>query len=118
MCHNCVCLYNIEILNLFNKELQLINTKTIIKNKWNDFLGKLKKFKILTKLVGEYKKIDDHESLRQIFLSGVKLIVNGLDIDKDFVLMHQSVMTKIRNSVNKDWIVKTTVEHSVKYRWK
>ena len=27
-------------------------------------------------------------------------------------------MTKIRNYVSKDWIVKTTVERSVKYRWK
>ena len=71
----------------------------------------MKNFKVLTKLVWEYKKIDDHELLRQIFLSGVKLIVIGLDIDKVFGLMHQSVMTKIRNSVSKDWIVKTTVEH-------
>ena len=78
----------------------------------------MKKFKVLTKLVGEYKKIDDHESLRKIFLSAVKLIVNGLDNDKVFGLMHQSVMTKIRNYVSKDWIVKTTVERSVKYRWK
>ena len=37
--------------------------------------------------------------------------------------MDQSVMTKIGNSVSKDWIVEAIVEHSIKifecqYRWK
>ena len=27
--------------------------------------------------------------------------------------MHPSVMTKIQNSVNKDWIFKTIVEHGI-----
>ena len=30
---NCVQQYNVEILNLFDPELQLINTKPVIKNK-------------------------------------------------------------------------------------
>ena len=30
---DCVCHYNIEILNLFDQELQPINTKLVIKNK-------------------------------------------------------------------------------------
>ena len=30
---NCVCYFNIKILNLFDPELQLINTILIIKNK-------------------------------------------------------------------------------------
>ena len=30
---NCVHRYNIEILNLFDPDLQLINTKTMIKNR-------------------------------------------------------------------------------------
>ena len=30
---NCLCHYNIKVLNLFDPELQLINTKPIIKNK-------------------------------------------------------------------------------------
>ena len=29
---NCINHYNVEILNLFDPELQLINTKTVIKN--------------------------------------------------------------------------------------
>ena len=29
---NCVCYYNVKILNIFDPELQLINTKPIIKD--------------------------------------------------------------------------------------
>ena len=37
---NCICHCNVEILNLFDPELQLINTKPVIKTK----LKELKKF--------------------------------------------------------------------------
>ena len=43
--------YNIEILNLFDPQLQLINTKPMIKNKLKEFLSKLKVFKVQTILV-------------------------------------------------------------------
>ena len=43
-------------MNLLDPESQLINTKTIIKNKLKELLVELKKFKVLTILVGEYKK--------------------------------------------------------------
>ena len=33
---NCIHLYNVEILNIFDPELQLINTKPMIKNKLKD----------------------------------------------------------------------------------
>ena len=42
---NCVHGYYIEILNLFEPELQLINTKPMIKNKLKEFLSDLKKFR-------------------------------------------------------------------------
>ena len=51
---NCICHFNIKILNLFDPELQLINTKTIIKNKLKEFLTDLEKFKVLAILVLEY----------------------------------------------------------------
>ena len=41
---NCTHCYNVEILNIFDSELQLINTKPIIKNKLKELLSKLKKF--------------------------------------------------------------------------
>ena len=34
---NCIHLYNVGILNLFDPELQLINTERVIKNKLKEF---------------------------------------------------------------------------------
>ena len=46
---NCIHRYNVEILNIFDPELQLINTKPMIKNKLKEFLSefKLKLLKLL-----------------------------------------------------------------------
>ena len=38
--------YNVQILNLFDPELQLVNTKPVIKNKLKALLNELKKFKV------------------------------------------------------------------------
>lgn len=35
--------------------------------------------------------------------------MNDLDIDKAFILMHESVTKNIENSIIKDWIVKTII---------
>ena len=48
---NCIHHYNVEILNLFDPELQLINTKPEIKNKLKELLSELKKFIVQTVLV-------------------------------------------------------------------
>ena len=39
---------NIEISNIFDPELQLINTEPVIKNKLKVLLSELKKFKVQT----------------------------------------------------------------------
>ena len=78
------------ILNLFDTELQLINTKPIIKNKLKELLSELKKFKVQTILVLEYKKRNDCK----IFHSRSKLIVTDSDIDEAFKFMHQSIRKK------------------------
>ena len=44
------------ILKLFDLELQLINTKPMLKNKFKKLLSELGKFKVETILVLEYKK--------------------------------------------------------------
>ena len=41
--NNCIYQYNVKILNLFNPELKLINTKAKIKNKLRRFLNEWKK---------------------------------------------------------------------------
>ena len=58
---NCVYCYNIEISNLFDSELELINTKPMIKNKLKEFLSELKKFKVQTIIVLDCKKINNHK---------------------------------------------------------
>ena len=80
---NCILYYNVEILNLFDPELQLINTKPVIKNKVKELLRELKKFKVqISKLTGSYS-----------------------DIDEAFKFMHQSIMTKIKKYASEDCIV-------------
>ena len=71
----------------FYPELQLINTKPMIKNKLKEFLSELKKFKIQTILVLDYKKRNDHK----IFHSSVKLIASDSDIDETFKSMRLSI---------------------------
>ena len=66
--------YNVEILNFFDPELQLINYKPMIKNKLKELLSELKKFKVQTKLVLDYKKIND----RKISHSSAKLVIQTL----------------------------------------
>ena len=82
-----------EILNIFDPELQLINTKPMIKNKLKELLSELKKFKVQTRLVLEYKKRNN----RKIFHSRTKLIASDSDIDETSKYMQQSIITKIKN---------------------
>ena len=74
-------------------------------------LSELKKFKVQTVLVLDYKKRNDS----QIFHSCTKLIANDLDTDEAFKSMHQSIMPKIKNYVCKDYIVlDAIIKHSIK----
>ena len=94
------------MLNLFDTELQLINTKPVIKSKLKALLNELKKL-----LVFDYKKRND----RKIFHSGTKLIASDSDIDEAFKSMHQSIMKKIKNYACKDWIVlDAIIKYSIK----
>ena len=81
-------------MNIFDPELQLINTKPIIINKLKDLLGELEDFKIQTVLNGEFKKIVDHKANAKPFYLITKLTANDSDIDKAFGLINQSVVTK------------------------
>ena len=54
--HNGLCHTNINIFNLFDPELQLINTKTNIENKLNKLLSEMKKFKVQSILILQYKR--------------------------------------------------------------
>ena len=52
---NCLHRYNIENLNLFYTELELVNTKQMIKNKLKELIIELKKYKVQAILVSAYK---------------------------------------------------------------
>ena len=51
--------YNVEILNRFDTELELVNTKPVIKNNLKELLRELEKFNVQTMLVLDYKKKND-----------------------------------------------------------
>ena len=76
--------YNTETLNLFDPELQLINTKPMIKHKLKEILSELKKFKVQTILVLGYKKGNGCK----IFHWSTKLIASDSDIQEAFLFMH------------------------------
>ena len=73
----------------------------MIKDKLKELLCALKKFRVKTILVLDYKKRNDCK----FFHSSTKLIGSDSDIDKAFTSMHQSIMTKIKNYASEDWIV-------------
>ena len=54
---NCVHHYIVETSNLFDSELQWINTTEVIKNKFKKLLSKMKKFKVQTMWVKVYFNI-------------------------------------------------------------
>ena len=60
---------NIEVLDFFNPELQLINTKSVMKNKLKDILSDLKEFTVQTVLALGNKKTDYHKSTSKVFHS-------------------------------------------------
>ena len=93
--------YNVGISNLFDPKLQLINSKPVIKNKLKELLSKLKRFKVQTILVLDYKKRNDHK----IFHPNATLIANFSDNDESFKFIHQSIITKMKNYANKNWII-------------
>ena len=59
----CIHHYNVKISNLVDPELQLINTKPVIKNKLKGLLNELKKIKFQTVLVLDYKKKNRQKNL-------------------------------------------------------
>ena len=81
---NCLHGYNVKVSNTFDPELQSINTKPMVKSKLKEFLSELKKFKVETVFVSDYKKRNDCN----IFHSSAKLITSDSDINEAFKSMH------------------------------
>ena len=77
-----------KILDLFDPGLQLINTKPIIKDNLKELVSDLKKFKVQSILVLQYKKGNNCK----IFHSSVKLITSVPENVEAFKSMPQSTM--------------------------
>lgn len=105
---NCICNFDMNILNLFHPELPLINTKPIIKNKLKELLNELFSH-VQSILLLEYKKYD-----HKTFHSSAELVARNSDINETFKDMHQSIMTKIINFGSKDGVAEIIVKHSMK----
>ena len=83
----------------------------MIKNKLKELLSELKKFKVQTILVLDYKERNDCK----IFHASAKLIASDSDIVEAFKSMHQSIITKIKNYACKDSIaLDVIIKHSIK----
>ena len=102
----CIYHYNVKILKLVDPESLLINTKPMIKNKLKELQSELKRFKIQTVLVLDYKKRNNCK----IFHSSAKPIASDSDNDQAFT----SIMKKMKNYASKDWIfLYAIIKHSV-----
>ena len=77
------------MLNLFTLELQLISSKPVIKNKLKVLLSKLRKVKVQTILVLDYKKTNDCKIIHLC----TKLIASNSDLNEVY---NQNIMTKIK----------------------
>ena len=100
--------YNVKILNLFDPEVQLINTKPVIKSKLKKLLNELKSLKFKAGLVLDYMKRNGCK----IFHSSAKLIASDSHIHEAFKSMNQSIMKK--KNASEDWIVlDVIVKHSI-----
>ena len=61
------------------------------------------------------KKNLSEKNDHKIFHSSTKLIAKDSGIDEAFRSMHQSIITKIKNYSDKDWIVlDVIIKHSIK----
>ena len=85
-------------MNLFDRELQLINTKPMIKNNMKELLSELKKFKFQAEPILECKKRNDCKT----FHWSANIIACVSEIDEAFICMYQSNMRKIKNYSSKN----------------
>ena len=68
--------YNVKIRHIFDAELQLINTKAMIKNKSKELLSELKKFKVQTMLVSDYKRKEKKRNRKKMIVKSSNQVLN------------------------------------------
>ena len=71
----------------------------------------MKKFKVKTLLVWQYKKRNDNKN----FHSSTKLIASDSNLDEAFKSMYPSIMTKAKNSISEDCtVIESILKYSIK----
>ena len=88
--------YNVEILNSFNPELQLIDTESAIKSKLIELSTQLKNFKFVATLVLVFKKIgsEDKTEYHTFYLnSKPEIIINESDIHDVFQSIYTTILS-------------------------
>ena len=84
--------YNTEILNSFNPELQLRDTKFVIKSKLRDLLTQLTGFKFVTTLALVFKKIESEDKTKyDTFYSNSKAEILSIKVTL-MMCLNQSIL--------------------------
>ena len=100
--------YNVEILNSFNPELQLKDTKSPIKNKPIDLFSELKGFKYVATLVLEFQKIESGDKTKYdtFYLNSKAETINKSDIWINLYI-YTAIVSNIQKSLGKgsDWFI-------------
>ena len=111
-------IYNVEILDYFNPELQLKDTESAIKSKPIECLTQLKGFKFVITLVLVFEKIESEFKTKydNIYLSSkVEIIIYESGIDDVFKSACATIITNIQKSLEKGsgWIIDSVVDHTI-----
>ena len=110
--------YNVEILNSFNPELQLKDTKSAVKSKLIELLSQLSGFKFVPTLALLFKKIESKDKTNyDNFYSSSKaeIIINENNIDDVFKSIYTAIITNIQKSLGKGsgWIIDSVIDHTI-----
>ena len=114
----CASSYNNEILNFFNRGIQLKDTESKIKNKLIKILTELRGFKFVTTLALRLKKREsDDKTKHDIFYSHLKreTIINESNIDDVFESTYITAISNIQKFLGKgsDWYIDSATDHNI-----
>ena len=112
--------YNVDILNSFDPEVQLKDTKSAIKSKLIQLLTQLKGFKFVTTLVVVFKKIESQDKIKYedfYWSSKAETIINKSVIDNVSQSIYTTVVTNIEKSLRKcsGWIIYSVIDHTINF---
>ena len=92
-------------MNSSNPELRLKDNGSAIKNKLNNLLTKLNRFRFVTTLLLEFKNLEsDDKTKHSTFYSSsnAKTIINESDIDDAFASINSTIIPNIQKCFEKD----------------